>query len=163
MPESNIARPQFGQPASEELEMQEGWGYKESDKIREIALELIEDHHKNLKEADIIYLLKEKPSKSNGKIIFGKAIKPGSRYKYLTKCDFIIEVAQIAFDDLNEKSLKALVDHELSHCDCLDGKFKTISHDFTGFFDNLNRHGFWSRELQNLKRRIEQLSLFEEE
>lgn len=154
----NVARPQFGESSPEDLEG-DNWDYKESDFIEGIARGIINDHHSHLRNARIKYLIRRKASKTAGKITFGQAIKPGKRYNYLTDCDFIIEIAKTAIDNLTDEGLEALVDHELYHCIKADEKYKTTSHDFTGFFANIDRYGFWNKELRNLENQLKQMEL----
>ncbi len=60
---------------------------------------------------------------------------------------------------LDEEQRRALLDHELLHCD-YDPETETASiaaHDFEGFVKELERHGAWQADLQQLQ----QTSLFD--
>ena len=136
--------------------------YCEVVEVADIARELIREHHTTLGEADIVYLFRDKAPKSKGKFTLGKAKKTSPIELTLSGYDFVIWVAEDKWNEMDWKQRRALVDHELSHCGLdEDGHWTTYEHDFTGFNSVLKRHGYWSNDLKQMKKNIQQMSLFE--
>ncbi|MFW6410392.1 MAG: putative metallopeptidase, partial [Halanaerobiales bacterium] len=107
--------------------------YRDAGEVAMIARELINQNHTHLKEASIAYLFRDPPAKSKGEEIMGKASKVTGKYKELTGKDFVIEISEKHFFNLDDESQAALVDHELSHCWIDDeGKPTLLPHDFEG-------------------------------
>jgi hypothetical protein len=139
--------------------------YKPAPEVKEIAEKLIDSHHGHLREAKIKYLFRDKALKSKGKIELGKATKVSGKYNAVTGADFLIEIAEPHFWDMEHKQQVALIDHELSHCWIdLEGNRKIMPHDFEGFNGVLKRHGFWMGDLEVMGKTAKQLELpFDEE
>lgn len=131
--------------------------------VARIADELIPKHHDHLNRTDveIKYFFREPAAKSRGRLVYGQASKVGGRSAFLVKLEhaerleidepidfFVIEMAHTLWCGLTEPQRRALVDHELSHCDVeLDeaGERKLVmrGHDVEEFADVVKRHGLW--------------------
>jgi hypothetical protein len=134
--------------------------YTPAPEVKNIANKLIDKYHSHLREARIIYLFRDKPIKSKGKELYGKASKVSSKYNAFTGADFIIEITEQAFLSMEHKTQVALIDHQLSHCFIdIEGHRSILSHDFEGFNSILKRHGFWHSDLQMMKKRLQQMEL----
>lgn len=137
--------------------------YRTAEEVKEIAEKLIDKYHKHLQQAGIYYLFRDPAPKSKGDVVFGRTSKVSGKYKAISGYDFIIEISQLHFMNMEEKKRIALVDHELSHCKKEEDKYKTVSHDFEGFNTVLRRHGFWMGDLEIMGKTAKQLELpFEE-
>lgn len=138
--------------------------YRPAPDVKKIADKLIDKYHGNLREAKIIYLFRDKPLKSKGKVQLGKATKVSGKYNAVTGADFLIEISEPHFWEMENKKQVALIDHGLSHCFIdIEGNRTILNHDFEGFNSVLKRHGFWHNDLQQMKKNLQQMRLpFEE-
>lgn len=134
--------------------------YECAEEVQEIAEKLIDKHHRHLREAVIYYLFREPAPKSAGDTVLGRATKVSGKYKAMSGYDFVIEISQSHFEEMDEDKKIALIDHELSHCWVdIDGNIKTINHDFEGFNAVMKRHGFWMGDLEVMGKTAKQLEL----
>jgi len=135
--------------------------YTEAIEVADIARNLIREYHPALGEAKIIYLFRDKAPKHKGKVTLGAARRTSPVEKTLTGYDFVIWIAKDEWSDMDIKKRRALVDHELSHCGLDEnGNWTIYEHDFAGFNAVLKRHGYWKSDLRQMKKSMEQLSLF---
>jgi predicted metallopeptidase len=134
--------------------------YKYAEEVEEIAQKLIKEYHQHLRDAHMCYFFRKPAAKSAGQVVPGRASKVSGKYKAMTGYDFVIEISESHFNEMNENKKKALIDHELSHCYIdLEGNIKTINHDFEGFNGVLRRHGFWAGDLEAMGETAQQLKL----
>lgn len=153
--------------------------YTRAPEVQEIAERLIRevDMHKNLAEARIEYVWRDKASKSKGRIVLAKARKVGGLNAWLANASagytdaeandplFVIEVAADMWERLSEEQRVALVDHELCHCWVeMDAEgnpeLGTRGHDLEEFSCIVERHGLWKGDVDAFGREvIEQLAL----
>lgn len=134
--------------------------YQYAEEVEKIAQEIIKEYHRHLKNAHIYYMFRNPASKSGGQVVLGSASKVTGKYKSMTGYDFVIEISESHFEEMNIDKKKALIDHELSHCYIdLEGNIKTINHDFEGFNGVLRRHGFWAGDLEAMGETAQQLKL----
>jgi len=134
--------------------------YRPAPDVKKMADKLIDKYHGNLREAKIIYLFRDKPLKSKGKVQLGKATKVSGKYNAVTGADFLIEISEPHFWDMEHKKQVALIDHELSHCFIdIEGNRSILNHDFEGFNSVLKRYGFWHDDLQQMKKNLQQMQL----
>ena len=137
------------------------------ERVKKLASDLIDQYHKHLGSARIAFVFRDKAMKSKGKKVAAKTSKLGKKNKKLTALgtdhegfDFVIEIAEPWWSGATERMQKALLDHELSHCVLKeDGKWGTVSHDFEGFRDVVDRWGFWCGDLKQFKSRLQQMEL----
>jgi hypothetical protein len=98
---------------------------------------------------------------ADGRLTLGQCRKRGDLDRELDGFDFIILLNKEAWDRLNEKQKRALIDHELCHAQIVidsDGSPKTNDrdrlvtrirkHDCEEFRDIVNRHGLWKQDLE---------------
>jgi hypothetical protein len=120
--------------------------------VREIAEELIEQHHPHLEYKTIEYLFRDDIPTQNGREVWGTAKKIGGQAAFLAKGKnqpfFVITISEPAWVGLSTEQRRALVDHELMHCVAepdSDGveQLKTVGHDFEGFVAEIERYGLW--------------------
>jgi hypothetical protein len=129
--------------------------YEQSERVEEIAKELITLHHPHLQTARIAYLMKQAdPDKPPVIKRQGKHAKAGlartvpALYYCLTGFDFIIEIREGWWDMLTLDQQTALVDHELCHCQRDDDGWYLVDHDVEEFRAILSRYGFWKDGLE---------------
>lgn len=131
--------------------------------LEPLARPIISNHHSHLAGTRIEYVFREKASTKGGKTVLGTArlVKglaamlstPGA-----TDSDgndyFVIEIAKDTWDLLPNDKRKALLDHELSHCqvalgDAGEVKLTIQPHDVEEFAGVLARHGLWQEDLED--------------
>jgi hypothetical protein len=149
--------------------------YRESEEIAKIARDLIYDYHTDLAVARIRYLFRSETATSKGKEIWGKARKVSGLNAWLAGEEstyegteplpfFVIEISEPVWRKLDDKGKRALVDHELMHCDIdLDsGKYNIVPHDLEEFNSIVRRHGLWRADVEFfVKAANEKLPLFD--
>lgn len=139
--------------------------FEKSPRIREIAEQLISDHHPHLKDAEeqVEYYTR---AAVGGVDWAGKCKKCSSFERFLTGKMFHIFIIESAFYDWPEDKLKALVDHELCHIrrktgmELIDPNTGKVvkkewaqkddpdnwyirEHDVEEFSEVIHRHGLW--------------------
>jgi len=135
--------------------------YSEAPPVEEIARELIARYHTHLLEARIAYLWRDGPWTRSGKTVFGGARRVSGIHQALCEKDFVIAINQEAWVELTPAQRRALVDHELSHCergdDDKDGNptWQIAQHDFEEFTGVLRRHGPWTTTLKHVAEAID--------
>ena len=128
------------------------------DAVKEIADRMIPEDHPHLAEAEIRYICRNKAAKKAGQLVPGKAFKMSRMYKYLTGCDFVIEVALEVWNHFNPNQRVALVDHLLAHCrgeeDEKTGEMKwsRVTPDIGEFPEVAERRGQWHEGLVELEK-----------
>lgn len=156
--------------------------YRPAPAVERIANELIPKHHDHLAAVEIRYLFVDPPAKSKGSVVWGKASIVTGREAYLLALHhfsddtryvardgadyamFVIEIAELIWDHLEDQGRRALVDHELSHCwagenDKGEFKLSTRGHDVEEFHAVVERHGMWRKEIKDFADTVEQLTL----
>lgn len=120
-------------------------------RVLDLVQEVINEHHPHLKPFNIAVIMKDKASMSRGKVIMGTAAKFPEKLKPLMEQEyhFLITLADDAWQGLNPAQKRALVDHELLHCE-VDGNLEPTlrGHDFEVFAEEIERHGFWKSDLR---------------
>lgn len=126
--------------------------YSEADEPTAIARELIQKHHPHLAEARIVCLfeLADEPKTKNGKIVLASARKATGMLACFSQRDFILTFHGKSWEELTSETKRALVMHELCHCDREDGKWATKGHDLEEFGAVVEKFGLWHRGLQNM-------------
>lgn len=144
-------------------------GYEKSPRIRDIAEELIDDHHPHLKDAKelIEYFTRD----DSGVDWLGKCKKCTSFERFLTGKTFHIFIIELAFKAWPTEKLKALIDHELCHIQRKTGmeviepatgkiirkewakkddpdNWYIREHDVEEFSDVIHRHGLWEHGIE---------------
>jgi hypothetical protein len=93
-----------------------------ADDVKPIAEKLITDHRPELEGVNIVYMFKEKAGKKGDKLVIATAKKVSPKdnvahsFKGKPNIDFIIEIGNDAWKELDSKQKEAVVFHELCHC-----------------------------------------------
>lgn len=113
--------------------------------ILELARRIIAEHHPDLREARIAFVRRHGPSRSENKIILGKAKRLTAEMQLHIPYDFIIWVSAGWWLSLTATQREALIDHELSHCkwDIDERQASIAHHDIEEFAHIIERYGFW--------------------
>jgi hypothetical protein len=121
-----------------------------------LAMEIIEEHHSHLVEADIGYYYRSGTWTRKGNTVYGTAQKPSGLLKAVTGHDFIIVINGEVWPFLKPEKQTALLDHELQHCcrgeddEYGNPTWYTQGHDFEDFIAIIRRHGLWTDELASI-------------
>jgi hypothetical protein len=117
---------------------------KADESVIELVNDVIAAFHIDLFRARIGVLMREKAPASGGMVTLGKARKVSGEQKVLMPYDFVIWFAADWWEQLDYKQRRALIDHELTHCQMSgDGECFIRKHDFEEFNCIIERHGFW--------------------
>lgn len=154
-----------GQTIPEEEE--ETSKYELAPEVEKIAQGLIGQYHGHLVEAKILYLFRTGLWSSQNRETWGKASKVAGVNHYLLGFDFIITISRDVWDRLDDGQRKALVDHQLEHCNKDtdskgNPKFNIVGHDIEDFVSIIGRHGFWTPDLRMVQINELQGKLFED-
>lgn len=135
--------------------------YQPAPEVEEVARDLIHDYHTHLAAVRIEFVFASEPIKEKGKSVWGRAKKVTGLNAWLAseievrdanppKEFFVIEVVKPIWLQLDEKSKKALVDHELEHCevDIDTSKLSIRGHDLEEFNSIVRRHGLWKAAVE---------------
>jgi hypothetical protein len=125
------------------------------------ARDLINLHHPDLHEANILFMFRSEPANSGGKVAYAGAEKTSSKTRALTDdADFIIWVSEHDWKSKNQAWREALIDHQLCHCCAVeDGGETTYSirpHDIEEFHAVIQRHGAYTLDITGTDVAIEQ-------
>lgn len=147
--------------------------YRPADEPARIAGKLINKHHDHLAGQRIEYVFRSTASKSNGKVVLGKARKVTGLNAYLAQPEpdevpvdadvdfFVIEFAEDEWAKLDTDQREALVDHELCHLQVeWDDETEEITlklrpHDLEEFNEIVRRHGLWRDDVREFAETIQ--------
>lgn len=135
--------------------------------VEAIVEELVRAHHRHLERARILVLGKPKAAKrSGGKVNVAKAKRATPALNALVKDElgevhYLIELGLDAWDKLDTKVRRIVLDHELCHFAGQGeaGKWTVVDHDVEEFTTILRRHGAWHVSLEMFVREAKQLDL----
>ena len=119
--------------------------------VLDLAGEIIAAHHPHLEDAKVGFVFRSEASKSGDKIVLGQAAKVSAKLRPHLDLDFIIWLAEDEWQHLEPIQKRALVDHELCHCDWHDGRPRMRHHDVEEFYVILIRYGLWTDNLKRAK------------
>lgn len=143
--------------------------------VATIAAELIAQQpmHGLLSQVRIDYVFRDKAAKSHGRVVLGRARKVGGLNAFLIRDGepdpmFVIEVAEDEWLNLDDDQRRALVDHELCHCQVTEGEegleLAIRGHDLEEFTCIVERHGMWKQDVRRFGSVIaEQMAMAVEE
>lgn len=118
--------------------------YQISEKLTNLANEIIETEpiFINLRNCRIAYLKSDKEKTASGRIVYADCAKVSDKIKAVASVDFIITVYKNA-DDLSERAMRALMEHELMHVsyDPETRQCKIIPHDLQDFIYIIGKYG----------------------
>lgn len=134
--------------------------YAHAPDVAHIAGDLIATipDHADLAGVDVIYVWRDKATKTRGRTVLGKARKVSGLHALLARdlADdaplFVVEIAQDEWIRLTTKQRYALVDHELSHLrvkigDDGERDLSVRGHDVEEFRAVIERHGLWKDDV----------------
>jgi predicted SprT family Zn-dependent metalloprotease len=130
--------------------------------IHKLVHELIQHFHTHLVNARIAFAWNRGWSAdADGILRLGEAKKASDLDKELHGYDFVILLNAIACNTFSESQLRALIDHELCHCEVAVGKdgedkvddkgrtvYRTRKHDVEEFSEVIERHGLYKENLK---------------
>ena len=116
--------------------------------ILSLAQKLIEDHHPNLQEANIAFVMRSEAQQgANGKVV-AHTTRVKADIRVYADYDFLVWIAEDAWQRLTDKQRSAVIDHELCHMGGnVDTGWSIRPHDINEFRDVLARHGMWNDRL----------------
>jgi predicted metallopeptidase len=136
--------------------------YRLADEVRTIGEDLIatvKDHFP-LQLVNVTYLFTDKAPEHQGRVVWGRARKVSGLAAFLAGPKehdefvagspfFVIEISHPIWQKLSDAMRRALVDHELCHCEVEQDsngipKLSMRGHDFEEFVEIIRRHGLWS-------------------
>lgn len=152
--------------------------YRLANDAAKIGQGIIEEHHAHLNGVRVEFVFMDKTPRSGGKEVWGRAKKISGLPAFLSSENgmrsiydsespqdyFVIELSEEVWERLTTKGRKALLDHELSHCEIVEDdkgnvNLATVGHDITEFEGVLRRHGLWNESVEEfVKAGAEQLS-----
>jgi hypothetical protein len=135
--------------------------YQPAREVEDVARRLINDYHPHLASVRIDYIFCTEQLKEKGKVVWGRAKKVSGLNAWLASEDrnpdaatpdefFVVEIHLGTWLMLDEKSKKALVDHELHHLDVdIDtSKLSLLPHDLEEFNSIVRRYGLWRDDIE---------------
>ena len=117
--------------------------------------------HDRLKKGrpDIVCLLREGSWSNKGKTVYAKVYKADAKVRAVAKIDVFLVVNESVWNALDDKTRRALIDHELCHIEwdiTPSGELKTdengrpiwaiVPHDYEDFTGVIKRHGMWTSD-----------------
>jgi len=119
--------------------------YEVTEDVIKMADELIDLYHESLLDANIGIIFRDEAPTTNGRATLGKARKVTAEWKVHLDLDFVIWLAHDEWSCLTDHQRRALLDHELCHCQYygVDMSAKIRPHDIEEFNAVLQRWGFW--------------------
>ena len=130
------------------------------------ARELIPLYHPHLDGAEILYLFRSPSWERKGQVVGGTVELASAKFRAVagSAVDFIMTLNAELWEGLPEPKRRALVDHELCHCQGnREEGFSTRGHDVEEFADIIRRHGMWHEGLEKFVFEVRQLDLFDTE
>jgi hypothetical protein len=134
--------------------------FDDSEAVEAIAAKLIPEHHPDLATAKIRYICRNLAAKKSGKKISGNVYKMQGKFKFLTECDLVVEIALEVWNDLQPNQRLALVDHLLTRFvgeedeENGDWKWSVISPEIQEFPEVAERHGQWNEGLVDMEKAL---------
>lgn len=122
-----------------------------------MADEVIREHRPYLVNANIGFLFRSEPGRSQGRPIMGKALKVGARLRVYVELDFIIWISKPDWQRFEIVRKKALLHHELCHCE-MDPDTDELSiraHDIEEFNEVIAANGLWLDDLVKTAKAIQ--------
>lgn len=105
--------------------------------------------HPHLESANIAVIMREKASKTHGKMILGSATTPPASLIEILDDEyhFVIILAKDQWELATSKQQMAIIDHELCHCRWGEKGPELAGHDYEEFAAVIKRHGLWRRDM----------------
>jgi hypothetical protein len=134
--------------------------YQPAPEVEEVARRLINDFHSHLATVRIDYVFTTEQLKEKGKVVWGRAKKVTGLNAWLASEDklrdavepeefFVMEIHRATWLQIDEKSRRALVDHELCHFWVGEnGSLSIAAHDLEEFNAVVRRYGLWRADVE---------------
>lgn len=134
--------------------------YQPAPEVEQVARRLIDDFHTHLATVRIEYVFCTEQLKEKGKVIWGRAKKVSGLNAWLADEDrdydakspddfFVVEIHRGTWLVIDEKSRRALVDHELCHFWVDEaGALSLLAHDLEEFNAVVRRNGLWADDIK---------------
>lgn len=137
------------------------------DEVLRLCQQLIDEHHHALRHARIGIVFRDGPWKSKGKEVWGTAEKVSDKWRlWGGDLDFLITLNEEVWRGrLTKLQRKALLDHELCHCEFDKNKLQASirGHDVEEFRQIIQRYGSWRDDVKAMEEAFgyhEQLRLY---
>lgn len=133
--------------------------YERATDVEAVARDLINDSHPHLGPVRIEFVFITEAPTVNGKVVWGRAKKISGLNAWLASDTqevvtpeefFVIEIVKPIWQQLDEKSRKALTEHELMHCDVdlETGRLSIRPHDLEEFNAIVRKYGLWRDDVE---------------
>lgn len=111
--------------------------------------DLIKKYHQSLEDANIAVVLQEEENyRRRYPTVYGKTQLVPAQYTPWMEYDFLIILNEDEWLDLNDAQRTAVLDHQLAFCtESSSGAWALAKPDVVEFTEIIQRHGWWSREL----------------
>jgi hypothetical protein len=141
---------------------------------RRLATKLIEQYHKLLRNATILYLFSDQKPTKAGRPIMARTKKTSPLERFLGQSfsegddagvDYVVIFYAEEWGKLTPAQRLALVDHELCHMtveydeDTDEPSWGLQGHDLEEFRAVVQRHGLWQPDIEEFAATVQQLSL----
>ena len=124
--------------------------------VEQVANDIIERFHPDLKDVRILYIFNTKPKLRGGKITLGSARKATPTERLFLNVEAVITICSESWDRQNSRQRQALLDHELHHLRVeVDGTLSLNPHDVEEFSTVLKRWGTWKSDLAMMFEQLE--------
>lgn len=148
----------FGQV--ERPEQEKDNDYEEAgERIVKMANKLIDQRHRHLKQARILFLTYDDTISWRGKEVPGRVYKVHDRERVRVKADMEVVISLPKWEQLAEENKQeAALDWLLCFITigAAPGMFTTQDPSFFGFYQNIDEFGMWDRDLKTLEKKINQ-------
>lgn len=119
-----------------------------------LAADVISHHHPKLLDARIGFIFQDEASTKLGKVVLGSAQRISDKQRVAgLDMHYLVTIARDMWVTLTTHQKKALLDHELCHCDFTYGgigETKMRGHDIEEFQCIIDRYGLWKQDLQEI-------------
>lgn len=146
--------------------------YSEANSVDAVAKNLIANYHAHLATARIRFVFVDQGGKKGGREVGGKVKKISGVLEFLLETDFLIEMAEDKWVELNPKQQEAQLDHLLECCvgeedeETSEMIWSVREPEMQEFASILRRHGAWNQSLHgfvSVAKEIELEAIIEEE
>lgn len=125
-----------------------------------LAAEVVSHYHPALQDAKMGFIFQDEASIRFGKQVLGTAQKISDKQRAAgLDMDYLITIALDVWKSLSLTQKKALIDHELCHCDYAYGEAKMRGHDIEEFNCIVERYGLWKPDLKEFGISVNQAML----
>lgn len=140
--------------------MEEEKYFKDEGELENMARELIGMYHSEAATARVFYFFKTKHRKKGDKAVLGTCSLLNEKMQLMCPYDYCLEIADDAWQQLNETQRKALLLHELKHIQVVEGedgetKYRLRLHDLEEFSQVVKIFGLWKPDIVEFSKALE--------